>query len=106
MLFSGLDLAMESVTRYSLIKIDSGYLLTNGKMPGIDEFTKEFFDQSSEAWMANKIRTGHSMAYICKALTKQGNPCKRPATTMKDALSEHVCKQHRKYGINKMAKDH
>ena len=105
MLFNGLDLVMESVTRYSLIKIDNWHQFTIRKMPGIDEFTKEFFDQSSETWMSNKIRKGQSMAYICNALTQEGKSCKRPATYMKDAMSEHFCKQHRKYGINKMAKD-
>lgn len=74
------------------------------KMPGIEEFTSDFFDQSSEAWMKNKVRKGASMAYICIALTKDGNSCKRIAL-MKDALSEHYCKQHRNYGINKMMKD-
>lgn len=73
-------------------------------MPGIEEFTKEFFDQSSEAWMKNKVRKGHSMAYICIALTQDGKSCKRSAQ-MKDATSEHLCKQHAKYHINKMVKD-
>jgi hypothetical protein len=73
-------------------------------MPGIHEFTKEFFDQSSEAWMKNKIRRGHSMAYICIALTQEGKSCKR-AAIMKDATSEHLCKQHGKYHINKMTKE-
>ena len=75
-----------------------------GKMPGIQEFTSEFFDESSEAWMKNKVRKGASMAYICIALTKEGNSCKRTAT-INDALSEHFCKQHRNYGINKIMKD-
>jgi len=73
-------------------------------MPGIDEFTKEFFDLSSEAWMKNKVRKGHSMAYICRAVTQEGTSCKRTAI-MKDATSDHVCKQHAKYYINKMTKD-
>jgi hypothetical protein len=73
-------------------------------MPGVYEFTKEFFDQSSEAWMKNKVRRGHSMAYICIAITQEGKSCKRIAL-MKDATSEHLCKQHGKYHINKMVKD-
>ena len=73
-------------------------------MPGIEEFTKEFFDQSSEAWMKNKVRKGHSMAYICTALTQEGKSCKRIAF-IQDGTSEHLCKQHRKYGINKMTKE-
>jgi hypothetical protein len=73
-------------------------------MPGIEEFTKEFFDQSSEAWMKNKVRKGHSMAYICTALTQEGKSCSRSAI-LKDATSDHVCKQHAKYYINKMTKE-
>lgn len=95
---------MVSVIKYLLIKIDIVTSIIKTKMPGIEEFTKEFFDQSSEAWMKNKVRKGHSMAYICTALTQEGNPCKRSAI-LKDAISEHTCKQHRKYGINKMTKE-
>ena len=73
-------------------------------MPGIDEFTKEFFDQSSEEWMKNKVRKGHSMAYICTALTQEGKSCSR-TSILKDATSYHVCKQHAKYYINKMTKE-
>jgi len=73
-------------------------------MSGIQEFTKEFFDQSSEAWMKNKVRRGQSMAYICTALTQDGKSCKR-SVTMKDAMSDHLCKQHGKYHINKMTKE-
>jgi hypothetical protein len=68
-------------------------------MPGIEEFTKDFFDQSSEAWMKNKVRKGHSMAYICTALTQEGKTCTRTASTLKDATCYHVCKQHAKYYI-------
>lgn len=69
-------------------------------MPGIEEFTSEFFDQSSEAWSKNKIRKGHCMAYKCSALTKEGNHCCKTAV-MKDGTSDHLCKQHKMYNINK-----
>lgn len=98
---SGFVLGMASVIRCSLIKIDKSIVLYLSNM---EEFTPEFFDQSSQAWMANKIRRGHSMSYICTALTQEGKSCKRPAF-IKDATSEHFCKQHRKYGINKMTKE-
>ena len=84
-------------------KIDYVCYSYTGKMPGIEEFTKDFFDQSSEAWMKNKVRKGHSMAYICTALTQEGKSCTRSAI-LKDGQSEHFCKQHRNYGINKMTK--
>jgi len=87
-----------------LIKIETTSIQSIRKMPGIEEFTSEFFDQSSEAWMKNKLRKGASMAYICTALTKEGNSCKRSAI-MKEPLSENFCKQHRNNGINKMMKD-
>jgi hypothetical protein len=73
-------------------------------MASIEEFTSDFFDQSSEAWMKNKMRRGASMAYVCVATTKDGNQCTR-SSVIKDALSDHLCKQHGKYHINKMAKD-
>ncbi|NBO72143.1 hypothetical protein EBV26_16930 [bacterium] len=95
---------MASVIRYSLIKIDTLILLKMSNMPGIEEFTPEFFIQSSEAWMKNKLRRGHSMAYICRAFTQEGTSCKRTAL-IKDATSEHLCKQHGKYHINKMTKE-
>ena len=104
MLSSGFALGMASVIRYSLIKIDTWVLPSLGNMSGIEEFTPEFFDQSSDAWMKNKVRRGHSMAYICTALTQEGKSCKRSAI-LKDATSEHFCKQHRNYGINKMTKE-
>ena len=65
-------------------------------MQGNIEFTREFFDQSSEDWLKNKIRKGHCMAYKCTALTKGGTPCSK-AANIKDGLSSHLCKQHLKY---------
>jgi hypothetical protein len=35
-------------------------------MPGIEEFTPDFFDESSKAWMMNKKRAGCSYEYVCK----------------------------------------
>ena len=104
MLFSGFVLGMVSVIRCLLIKIDTPMLPILSNMPGIEEFTSEFFDQSSQAWMNNKVRKGHSMAYICTALTQEGKSCTRSAI-LKDGQSEHFCKQHRNYGINKMTKE-
>lgn len=104
MLFSGFVLGMVSVIRCLLIKIDTSMLPILSNMSGIQEFTSEFFDQSSQAWMNNKVRKGHSMAYICTALTQEGKSCTRSAI-LKDGQSEHFCKQHRNYGINKMTKE-
>jgi hypothetical protein len=61
------------------------------------EFTADFFDASSAAWHANKIRKGHSYVYRCEAITKtEGKPCKNSATatTANPAATKHLCKTH------------
>jgi hypothetical protein len=60
------------------------------------EFTADFFDTSSAAWHANKIRRGHSYVYRCEAVTKAGTSCKHPASSRpKDpATPNHFCKTH------------
>lgn len=69
-------------------------------MPGITEFTSEFFTESSKAWMANKMKKGHSMVYKCSATTLAGTQCTK-GSCMKDGTSMQVCKIH---GINKASK--
>ena len=105
--FSGFGLVMVSVIKYLLIKIERdscNFNCTNTKMSSNQEFTREFFDESSEAWSRNKIKRGHCMVYTCLALTKSGDRCLR-AAHMKDGTSEYLCKQHRKYNINKMTEE-
>jgi hypothetical protein len=42
------------------------------KMPGISEFTQEFFESSSQAWKANKVRYGQaSYKYKKNAFPKE-----------------------------------
>ena len=104
---NGFVLEMAFVIRYLLIKIERercNFNCTNTKMSSNQEFTREFFNESSEAWSRNKIKRGHCMVYICLALTKSGDRCPR-AAHMKDGTSEYLCKQHRKYYINKMTKE-
>ena len=43
---------------------------------GNQEFTAEFFDKSSKAWMANKVRAGPCMTYRCQGVTKDSKACK------------------------------
>lgn len=43
-------------------------------MPGIEEFTPEFFDESSAAWRANKISTGEGMFKYKKGAFKEEKP--------------------------------
>lgn len=43
-------------------------------MPGISEFTHEFFEASSQAWKANKVRYGQAMyRYKKNAFPKETN---------------------------------
>jgi hypothetical protein len=57
------------------------------------------FDEASNAWMANKIRRGHSMAYRCQAITKNGTQCTRPAISIIHTSESPVCcTSHTKYG--------
>jgi hypothetical protein len=61
------------------------------------EFTAAFFDASSEAWHANKIRRGHCYVYKCEATTLAGTHCKHPAATASAAdpsATKHLCKTH------------
>jgi len=61
---------------------------------GNREFTAEFFDESSKAWMENKVRRGASMAYKCTIKTKAGKACVCKAV-MKDGLSTRTCLKHK-----------
>ena len=62
------------------------------------EFTPAFFDASSAAWHANKIRRGPAYVYRCEAVTAAGSPCKNPATaTAADPIAtKHLCKTHKR----------
>ena len=62
---------------------------------GNSEFTAEFFTESSNAWMKNKLRKGASMSYICTATKLDGNPCTRP-TVQKDPMAPQRCSQHKR----------
>jgi hypothetical protein len=70
-------------------------------MTDMSEFTSEFFDAASAAWMANKIRRGPSLAYRCEATKKDGAQCTRPAVSRASivvaATHHHLCVQHRRY---------
>jgi hypothetical protein len=57
------------------------------------------FDESSNAWMANKIRRGPAMAYRCQAITKNGTQCTRPVLPIIQISDSPVCcTSHTKYG--------
>jgi len=56
---------------------------------GNQEFTAEFFDESSRAWMANKIRKGASMVYKCEIKT-----CMSKAV-IKGQIESRRCAKHK-----------
>jgi hypothetical protein len=64
----------------------------------MSEFTPAFFDESSAAWHANKIRRGPHYVYRCEAITKAGTSCKHPTAAKQDPVAPiHLCKTHRRY---------
>jgi hypothetical protein len=66
---------------------------------GNEEFTAEFFTESSKAWMLNKKRQGASMAYICQGLYKNSEPCTRAATNFTVGNGIY-CRIHVSQGVN------
>lgn len=56
--------------------------------PGNTEFTPQFFDESSKAWMENKVRCGASYAYKCSYIHSNKKRCEYPGT------HSDYCKRH------------
>ena len=56
--------------------------------PGTDEFTPEFFNNSSKAWMANKLRLGVGVAYRCTYVHSNKKLCS------KAVVKHDLCKKH------------
>ncbi len=54
----------------------------------ITEFTKEYFDSSSKAWIENKVRIGQMYFYKCKYIHSNGKQCS------KSSMINDYCKQH------------
>lgn len=68
-------------------------------MPGNEEFTAAFFEESSRAWMANKVRSGAMVYYKCQAKKADDSDCSRAAFYTQPYYAddaEFLCKQHRK----------
>ena len=59
-------------------------------MPGIDEFTPQYFDESSKAWMANKIRVGAGMVYRCSYAVSSTRQCPKAAETGGQFCETHI----------------
>jgi hypothetical protein len=49
-------------------------------LPGNAEFTVEFFDESSKAWMENKVRKGAMILYRCSYVHSTSRKCSKAAT--------------------------
>jgi len=65
-------------------------------MPGISEFTSEFFDASSAAWLSNKKRKDSATyVYVCSVVKRDGSPCGLTVPGG-DALEPLCCVRHRK----------
>lgn len=58
---------------------------------GIEEFTPKFFDESSAAWMANKVRVGAMMVYRCSYALSSSRQCSKAAVDGKEYCEAH-CK--------------
>lgn len=67
---------------------------------GNTEFTAEFFDESSKAWMMNKTRVGASMVYRCTHMTSSERQCFNKASLEDSIGLTRLCKIH----INKVIK--
>ena len=58
------------------------------------------FDEASNSWMANKVRRGAMVYYLCTATQKSGKPCTRISSneeTAQNPLALQLCTQHARY---------
>ena len=62
---------------------------------GNEEFTQEFFNESSKVWNSNKVRVGHSYKYKCEGICLSGRQCLKTSIQDSPLSSLHTCKQHR-----------
>jgi hypothetical protein len=63
-------------------------------MSGNDEFTAEFFDQASAAWMENKRKLNDcTYVYTCTHTYMTGKKCNHKVYLFRDML----CKMHKKH---------
>jgi hypothetical protein len=61
---------------------------------GNSEFTAEFFDESSKAWMENKKKIGASMVYKCDYRMSKTRMCNNSAI-MPTGISPRRCLTHK-----------
>ena len=95
---------MAYVTRCLWTKIDTLHatiLRIRQMSAGNQEFTAEFFDESSKAWMANKVRAGPCMTYRCQGATKDSKTCKVAARKFEFGTKVY-CRIHASQGIEEL----
>jgi hypothetical protein len=69
----------------SLDSIYSDNEIIDKHIYSIDEFTNDFFNESSEIWKSNKIRKGDYYVYKCSYINvKNGNCCSLPVLGNKE----------------------
>lgn len=69
----------------------------SSQFPGNAEFTPEFFEESSRAWMENKVRVGAQILYRCEYIHSNQKRCKKAAVSC-ITTDFHYCKQHKRMG--------
>ena len=57
--------------------------------PGNSEFTSEFFDNASNAWVENKIRHRGSYVYKCAYIHSNNKQCSK-ASTINEFSKRHT----------------
>lgn len=74
---------------------------TTTKNPISDsEFTQEFFDEASRAWMENKVRVGYQVHYRCTFTHVNQQRCKRVCSSS----SSEYCLNHKRVGKKREVK--
>jgi hypothetical protein len=64
-------------------------------LPGNSEFTADFFDESSKAWMENKVRRGAMILYRCSYVHSTTRKCSKPATICGYCKSHYIVMRKR-----------
>ena len=64
------------------------------------KFSPEFFDESSRAWMENKVRQGYQVLYRCTFTHVNQQRCKRACSSS----SSEYCLNHKRVGKQREVK--
>jgi hypothetical protein len=64
------------------------------------EFNSKFFDESSRAWMENKVRQGYQVLYRCTFTHVNQQRCKKACSSS----SSEYCLNHKRVGKQREVK--